>query len=73
MISIIPTYNLEVLEHAVGSLDNLTPDYFSELTDMLTDLYWYCTHSYAEMLSNQGVTVYQYMFSYKGSPVQSSY
>ena len=45
MISIIPTYNLEVLEHAVGSLDNLTPDHFSELTDMLTDLYWYCTHT----------------------------
>ena len=68
MISIIPTYNLEVLEHAVGSLDNLTPDHFSELTDMLTDLYWYCTHTLAHLLAQQGATVYQYLFTYKGDP-----
>ena len=40
---------------------------------MLTDLYWYCTHTYAELLAAQGVTVYQYMFSYKGSAAKPSY
>ena len=63
----------QVLQHYIGDIANFDAEHFDSLTMMLTDLYWYCTHSYAEMLSNQGVTVYQYMFSYKGSPVQSSY
>ena len=68
MYNIYSIYNLEVLEHAVGSLDNLNPDHFTELTDMLTDLYWYATHTLAHLLAEQGATVYQYLFTYKGDP-----
>ena len=58
----------QVLQYNIGDIENFNPGHFSELTMMLTDLYWYCSHTYAEMLASQGVTVYQYMFSYKGSP-----
>ena len=56
----------QVLQYNIGDIENFNPQHFDSLTMMLTDLYWYCSHTYAEMMSDQGVTVYQYMFSYKG-------
>ena len=56
----------DVLQFNIGNIDNFNAEHFDNITTMLTDLYWYCTHTYAQMLSEQGVTVYQYMFSYKG-------
>ena len=58
--------SFQVLQFNIGHIDNFNAEHFDNLTALLTDLYWYCTHSYAEMLSQQGVTVYQYMYSYKG-------
>ena len=57
----------QVLQYSIGDIENFNAQHFDWLTMMLTDLYWYCSHSYAEMLSGRGVTVYQYQFSYKGS------
>ena len=57
----------QVLQHNIGDIENFNPEHFHSLTRMLTDLYWYCTHTYAELLAAQGVNVFQYMFSYKGS------
>ena len=56
----------EVLEQKFGSLDNIDEEHFQILTDLLTDLYFYATHTYAEMLASRGITVYQYMFTYRG-------
>ena len=56
----------QVAERSLGSLDNLDAAHFPQLTAMMTDLYWYCTHAFTEMMAGQGATVYQYLFSYKG-------
>ena len=56
----------QVAERSLGSLDNLDAAHFPQLTAMMTDLYWYCTHAFTEMMADQGATVYQYLFSYKG-------
>ena len=60
--------SLELLLHNVDSLENVDPDHFLNLTRMQTDVYLYGTQVLAEMLHDQGVTVYQYLFSYKGNP-----
>ena len=56
----------EVLEHSIGYIDNFNSEHFDNITDIMTDLYWFSTHTYAELLSQQGVSVYQYLFTYKG-------
>ena len=56
----------EVLEHSIGYIDNFNSEHFDNITDIMTDLYWFSTHTYAELLSQHGVSVYQYLFTYKG-------
>ena len=56
----------QVLQHNIGDIENFNPEHFHSLTRMLTDLYWYCTHTLAHLLAQQGATVYQYLFTYKG-------
>ena len=58
--------SFEVLEYYTGKTDNLNSDDFLSVTKMLTDTFWYASHTFAEMLNNKGVTVFQYLFSYKG-------
>ena len=58
--------SLELLLHNVDSLENVDTDHLLNLTRMQTDVYWYGTQKLAEMVSEQGVTVYQYLFAYKG-------
>ena len=60
--------SLELLLHNVDSLENVDSDHFLNLTRMQTDVYLYGTQLLAEMLHEQGVTVYQYLFAYKGNP-----
>ena len=60
--------SLELLLHNVDSLENVDSDHFLNLTRMQTDVYLYGTQILAEMLHEQGVTVYQYLFAYKGNP-----
>ena len=57
----------QVLEYKFGSIENIDEEHFQNLTTLLTDLYFYATHAYAEMLTAQGITVYQYLFSYRGN------
>ena len=33
---------------------------------MFTDQYWYCTQAFTDMMVQQGATVYNYLFTYKG-------
>jgi len=56
----------QVLEHFVGSLDDINADHFDNITNILSSEYWFCTHSLAEMLTKQGLSVFQYLFTYKG-------
>lgn len=58
--------SLELLLHNVESLENVDEDHFLNLTRMQTDVYWYGTQVLAEMMAEQGVAVYQYLFAYKG-------
>ena len=58
--------SLELLLHNVDTIENVNPDHFLNLTNMQTDIHWYGTQKLAEMLTEQGITVYQYLFVYKG-------
>ena len=58
--------SLELLLHNVDSLENLEAEHLLNLTRMQTDVYWYGTQKLAEMVSEQGVAVFQYLFAYKG-------
>ena len=57
----------KIMEHYIGSLDNFNSEHFQNITNMMTDQYWYSSHTYAQMLAATGTTVYQYMFTYRGS------
>ena len=63
--------SLELLLHNVNSLENVDSDHFLNLTRMQTDVYFYGTQILAEMLSEKGVTAYQYLFTYKGDPLDA--
>ena len=56
----------QALKHFVGSLDDINEDHFDNITNIVSSEYWFCTHSLAEMLTKQGLTVFQYLFTYKG-------
>ena len=56
----------EVLDYYTGKTEDINPDDFESITKMLTDGYWYATHMFAELLASKGVSVFQYLFSYKG-------
>jgi len=56
----------QVLEYYVGDLENINEEHFENITSMFTHEYFYCTHSFSEMLTEHGVTVFQYLFTYKG-------
>ena len=60
--------SLELLLHNVNSLENVDSAHFLNLTRMQTDVYFYATQILAEMVSEKGVTAYQYLFFYKGDP-----
>ena len=60
----------QVIEDKLGSLDNLNSEHFDEITAIMTTLYLHYAHTYAEMLTQQGVTVYQYLFTYKGNKMK---
>ena len=56
----------EVLDFYIGSDSNFDEDHFDNLTNMMTDRYWYGTNKMENVLAQQWLIVYQYMFSYKG-------
>jgi len=56
----------KIMEHYIGSLDNFNSQHFQNITNMMTDQYWYSSHTYAQMLAATGTTVYQYLFTYRG-------
>ena len=56
----------EIVQHYMGAIENFNEENFENITRIFTDQYWYCTHSYANLLQGIGVTVFQYLFSYKG-------
>ena len=60
----------QVVEDKLGSLDNFNSEHFDELTALMTTLYLHYAHIYAEMLIQQGATVYQYHFTYKGNQLK---
>ena len=55
-----------MLEHSLGTIDNFDAAHFQNITDMFTDQYWYCTQAFTDMMVQQGATVYNYLFTYKG-------
>ena len=57
----------DLLEYYTGKTENITSDDFDNLTNMYTDTFWYANFKFAELLTEQGVKVYEYLFSYKGN------
>ena len=57
----------EIVEYYMGSIENFNEENFDNITNMFTDQYQFSTYSYAKLLHGIGVTVFQYLFSYKGS------
>jgi len=60
----------ELTHHYLGWLGpvNFNKAHFKQITDMMSDAYiWYGGHKQAEMAAAHGDTVYQYMFSFKGT------
>ena len=57
----------KVLEYYTGKTENINSEDFDNITNMFTDSFWYAGYKFAELLTEQGVTVYEYQFSYKGT------
>ena len=52
----------QALKHFVGTLDDINEDHFDNIKNIVSSEYWFCTHSLAEMLTKQGLTVFQYLY-----------
>ena len=55
-----------ILDFYVGSTDNFNSDHLVNITNMRTDAaFWYGIHRTASLLVQHGVTVYQYLLTYR--------
>jgi len=56
----------QVLNRYVGEIQDISEKNFENITSIFTHEYFYCTYSFSEFLTEHGVTVFQYLFTYKG-------